>query len=309
MQLSSLKSITRDNVIFEEATTNQHGHERINIKITGAAAEAAARPLVIASPFRFSFGVQPSLNKSGDVVGYTLPTPLWNHQRGEASEPTQKEFAFYEALKELKHICYQYLDEVYGTDVAESIKFPLVEKEGKAPVLYPRLMYSQKSGYKDTNKDNVIFKNEEKDEWEYNSTKVLKQLKQSHYKLTNMEVTSLKEVSTSINEDNVIFEEQETESKYDIYIEEMKQLLEKREEEKEEEVSDIQLHLQYREIHKFIAQKEAMNLLTKKQKKVLFTTLLSGDDYFSIYLTQRQCCGGFLSTLSAHVSHFGLGYK
>ena len=141
MQLSSLKSITRDNVIFEEATTNQHGHERINIKIKYA--EAAAGPLVIASPFRFSFGVQPSLNKNGDVTGYTLPTPLWNHQEGE---PTQKEFAFYEALKELKHICYQYLDEVYGIDVAESMKFPLVEKEGKAPVLYPKLMYSQKSG-------------------------------------------------------------------------------------------------------------------------------------------------------------------
>ncbi|PFX17104.1 hypothetical protein AWC38_SpisGene18590 [Stylophora pistillata] len=171
MRLSSLKSITRDNVIFEEATTNQHGHERINIKIKHAG--AAAEPLVIASPFRFSFGVQPSLNKSGDVVGYTLPTPLWNHQEGE---PTQKEFAFYEALKELKHICYQYLDEAYGIDVAESIKFPLVEKEGKAPVLYPRLMFSQKS--------------------------VAKQLKQSHYKLTNMKLTSLKD----INKDNVIFE-------------------------------------------------------------------------------------------------------
>ncbi|PFX19578.1 hypothetical protein AWC38_SpisGene16012 [Stylophora pistillata] len=142
MQLSSLKSITRDNVIFEEAVTNQHGHERINIKIKHAEA-AAAEPLVIASPFRFSFGVQSSLNKSGDVVaGYTLPTPLWNHQEGE---PTQKEFAFDEALKELKHMCYEYLDDVYGTDVAESIKFPLVEKEGKAPILYPRLMYNPKS--------------------------------------------------------------------------------------------------------------------------------------------------------------------
>ncbi|PFX30932.1 hypothetical protein AWC38_SpisGene4287 [Stylophora pistillata] len=145
MQLSSLKSITKDNVIFEDAVTNQHDHERINIKVNvfnaGTAGENIAKPLVIASPFRFSFGVQPSLSKRGDVVGYTLPTPLWNG----SGEPTQKEFAFYEALKELKHICYQYLDEVYGIDMAESIKFPLVEKEGKAPVLYPKLMYSQKS--------------------------------------------------------------------------------------------------------------------------------------------------------------------
>ena len=129
MQLSSLKSITRDNVIFEEAVPNQHGHERINIKIKHAG--TAAEPLVIASPFRFSFGVQPSLSKSGDVVGYTLPTPLWNHKADGSGEPTQKEFAFYEALKELKHICYQYLDEAYGIDVAESIKFPLVRKRGK----------------------------------------------------------------------------------------------------------------------------------------------------------------------------------
>ncbi|PFX26317.1 hypothetical protein AWC38_SpisGene8999 [Stylophora pistillata] len=178
MQLSSLKSITRDNVIFEEAVPNQHGHERINIKIkhAGTVGENKPEPLVIASPFRFSFGVQPSLNKSGDVVGYTLPTPLWNHKADGSGEPTQKEFAFYEALKELKHICYQYLDEAYGIDVAESIKFPLIEKEGKAPVLYPRLMYSRKS--------------------------VAKQLKQSHYKLTNMKLTSLKD----INKDNVIFE-------------------------------------------------------------------------------------------------------
>ncbi|PFX12386.1 hypothetical protein AWC38_SpisGene23673 [Stylophora pistillata] len=171
MQLSSLKSITRDNVIFEEATTNQHGHERINIKIKHT--KTAAGPLVIASPFQFSFGVQPNFNKSGDVVSYyTLPTPLWNG----SGEPTQKEFAFYEALKELKHICYQYLDEVYGVDVAESIKFPLVEKEGKAPVLYPRLMYSQKSAM--------------------------------------VKITSLKD----INKENVIFEEQETGSKYNIHI-------------------------------------------------------------------------------------------
>ncbi|PFX29616.1 hypothetical protein AWC38_SpisGene5656 [Stylophora pistillata] len=141
MQLTSLKGITKYNVIFEEATTNQHGHQRINIKAKHTCGENKAGPLVIASPFRFSFGVQPSLSKS-DVTGCTLPTPLWNPQEGE---PTQKEFAFYHALKELKHICYEHLDEFYGTDVAESIKFPLVEKEGKAPVLYPRLMYSQKS--------------------------------------------------------------------------------------------------------------------------------------------------------------------
>ncbi|PFX12025.1 hypothetical protein AWC38_SpisGene24086 [Stylophora pistillata] len=142
MQLSSLKSITKYNVIFEEATTNQHGHQRINIKAKHGLGENKAGPLVVASPFRFSFGVQPSLSKGGDVTGYTLPTPLWNHQEGE---PTRKEFEFYNALKELKHICYEHLDEFYGTDVAESIKFPLVEKEGKAPVLYPRLMYSQKT--------------------------------------------------------------------------------------------------------------------------------------------------------------------
>ncbi|PFX12773.1 hypothetical protein AWC38_SpisGene23215 [Stylophora pistillata] len=150
MRLSSLKSITRDNVIFEDAVVNQHHNERINIKVNvfnaGTVGENIAKPLVIASPFRFSFGVQPSMNKRGDVVGYTLPTPLWNNKADGSGEPTQKEFAFYEALKELKHICYQYLDDVYGTDVAESIKFPLVEKEGKAPVLYPKLMYSQKSG-------------------------------------------------------------------------------------------------------------------------------------------------------------------
>ena len=101
MQLTSLKGITKNNVIFEAAFTNQHGHQRINIRAKHGLGEYKPGPLVVASPFRFSFGVQPSLSKSGDVTGYTLPTPLWNPQE---VGPTRKEFDFYEALKELKHI-------------------------------------------------------------------------------------------------------------------------------------------------------------------------------------------------------------
>ncbi|PFX12991.1 hypothetical protein AWC38_SpisGene22970 [Stylophora pistillata] len=140
MQLTSLKGITKYNVIFEEATTNQHGHQRINIKAKHGLGENKAGPLVVASPFHFSFGVQQNL-KDGEISGYYIPLPLWNPE----DEPTRKEFNFYCALKELKHICYEHLDEVYGTDVAESMKFPMAEKEGKAPILYPKLMYSEKS--------------------------------------------------------------------------------------------------------------------------------------------------------------------
>ncbi|PFX17466.1 hypothetical protein AWC38_SpisGene18204 [Stylophora pistillata] len=145
---------SKDNVIFEEAATNKHGHQRINIQEKHDCGENAPGPLVILSPLRFSFGVQATLNKAGDITGYSLPISIWD---AFEDEPTQKEFDFYAALKALKHLCRDHLEEVYEPEIAGMMKFPLVEKEGKPPILYTKLMYSEK-----TQKIHTLFHSKEK---------------------------------------------------------------------------------------------------------------------------------------------------
>lgn len=110
MHLTSIKEgLGKDNVIFKHAIFNEHGHQRINIEAKHAGGENVSGPLVILSPLRFSFGVQANLNKAGDITGYSLPVPLWD---AFEDEPTQKEFDFYAALKALKHLCRDHLEEV-----------------------------------------------------------------------------------------------------------------------------------------------------------------------------------------------------
>ncbi|PFX23308.1 hypothetical protein AWC38_SpisGene12151 [Stylophora pistillata] len=154
MSLTSCNNVNKYNVIFEEATTNKHGHQRINIQAKHACGENAPGPLLILSPLRFSFGVQGSLNKTGDITGYSIPVSLWDSYE---DQPTQKEFDFYAALKALKHLCRDHLEEVYGEELAGMMKFPMVEKEGKPPILYTKLMYSEK-----TQRIHTLFHSKEK---------------------------------------------------------------------------------------------------------------------------------------------------
>ncbi|PFX26612.1 hypothetical protein AWC38_SpisGene8725 [Stylophora pistillata] len=142
MILTSCKKLTKDNVYFEDAEENQYGHQRI--KILGIDGDNKLGPLAVATPFGFSFGVQATYTKDADkltLTGYRVPMPLWNPENGG---PTQKQLDFYTGLKELKHLCYEHLNEVYGIDVAESMRFPLLEIEGKAPVLHSKLLYSER---------------------------------------------------------------------------------------------------------------------------------------------------------------------
>ncbi|PFX21096.1 hypothetical protein AWC38_SpisGene14425 [Stylophora pistillata] len=155
MRFTSVKAIKKDSVIFNEATTNQYGHQRINIEAKHGWGENTPGPLVLESPLRFSFGVQKSLNKAGDITGYSIPICLWDEFEDEP--PSRKEFDFYAGLKELKNLCYDHLEEVFGVETAQMLKFPLVEKEGKPPILYTKLMYSEK-----TQRIHTLFHSKEK---------------------------------------------------------------------------------------------------------------------------------------------------
>ena len=114
-------------------------------------------PLVIETPFLFSFGVtekkDPNTNK---LVGYSIPVCLWEKD----SSPNLKEEQFYKDICKIKEICQQELEIEYGPDVASSLSDPLyykqieyTDKKGKkktkkdssaAPVLYAKLIYSDK---------------------------------------------------------------------------------------------------------------------------------------------------------------------
>ena len=86
-----------------------------------------------------------------------MPVCLW----GKDSEPNTQEKAFFEATNNITTICQHYLESEFGADLASSLSEPFYykqveyfDKKGKkktkrdtsaAPVLYAKLIYSEKS--------------------------------------------------------------------------------------------------------------------------------------------------------------------
>ena len=114
--------------------------------------------MIIETPLLFSFGVNEKKNQeTNKLIGYSIPVCLW----AKDSEPNPKEKAFFEAINNIKTICQQHLENKYGADLASSMSEPLyykqveyTDKKGKkktkrdtssAPVLYVKLIYSEKS--------------------------------------------------------------------------------------------------------------------------------------------------------------------
>ncbi|PFX21389.1 hypothetical protein AWC38_SpisGene14141 [Stylophora pistillata] len=141
MQLTSIKKLNKENVIFNEAVVNQYGSKSSNIEVKNGWGENTPGPLVIESPLLFSFGVQKSLDKAGNLTGYSIPTYLW----GVLDQPSRKEFDFYDGLKKIEDLCYEHLENLYGPEIPEMLKLPLIEREGKAPILYSKLIFSKKT--------------------------------------------------------------------------------------------------------------------------------------------------------------------
>ena len=91
------------------------------------------------------------------MVGYSIPVCLWDRD----SEPDNKEKAFFDFINILKTLSQQHLENEYGPDQASSLSSPFyykqieyTDKKGKkrtkvdessAPVLYAKLIYSEKS--------------------------------------------------------------------------------------------------------------------------------------------------------------------
>ena len=161
MQLSSYDRLTTDNIIFNEAKEyrvkdSKIKYKRIPIEVKYPNGKKGA--LVIETPLLFSFGVSEKKNQeTNKLVGYSIPVCLWVKD----SEPNTKEKAFFDAINNVTTLSQQHLENEYGADLASTLSSPFyhkqeeyTDKKGKkktridpssAPVLYAKLIYSEKS--------------------------------------------------------------------------------------------------------------------------------------------------------------------
>ena len=161
MQLSSYDRLTSENIIFNEAKEfkikdSNIKYKRIPIEVKYPNGNKGA--LVIETPLLFSFGVSEKKNQeTGKLVGYSLPVCLWSKD----SSPNTKEKAFFDVINCVMEICRLYLESEYSSGMASSLSSPFyykqieyTDKKGKkktkidsssAPVLYAKLIYSEKS--------------------------------------------------------------------------------------------------------------------------------------------------------------------
>ena len=154
MQLSSYENITQENIIFNEANEykvkdSKIKYKRIPIEIKYPNGKKGA--LVLESPVLFSFGVSEKKNQeTNKLVGYSIPVCLWARD----SEPNSKEKAFFNVINSVVTLSQQHLENEYGPDPFYYKQIEYTDKKGKkrtkvdessAPVLYAKLIYSEKS--------------------------------------------------------------------------------------------------------------------------------------------------------------------
>ena len=161
MQLSSYDHLTSDNIIFNEAKEYKVKDSKIKYKLIPIEViylNGKKGPLVIETPLLFSFGVnEKKKQETNKLVGYSMPVCLW----AKDSEPNTKEKAFFDAINNVKNLSQRHLGNEYGADLASTLSSPFyyiqeeyTDKKGKkktridpsaAPVLYAKLVYSEKS--------------------------------------------------------------------------------------------------------------------------------------------------------------------
>ena len=161
MQLSSYENITQENIIFNptkeyKVKDSKIKYKRIPIEVKYPNGKKG--PLVIESPLLFSFGVSEKKNQeTNKLIGYSLPVCLWSRD----SEPNSREKAFFDVINNVITLSQQHLENEYGPDLASSLSSPFyykqieyTDKKGKkrtkvdessAPVLYAKLIYSEKT--------------------------------------------------------------------------------------------------------------------------------------------------------------------
>ena len=169
MQLSSFENITEDNIVFQTAKKHKVPDSKIKyqrIKIERKLPNGKLKPLVVETPFLFSFGISERKDQeTNKISGYSIPLCLWKKD----AEPNQKETNFFNIINKVQELCQDHLSSDYGENEATSLSDVLyykqiehVDQKGKAkkkkdktsaPVLSVKLIYS--SG---TKKFSTIFR-------------------------------------------------------------------------------------------------------------------------------------------------------
>ena len=169
MQLSSFENITEDNIVFKTAKKHKVPNSKIKYqrkKIERKLPNGKLTPLVVETPFLFSFGISERKDQeTNKISGYSIPVCLWKKD----AEPNQKETSFFNIINKVQDLCQDHLSSEHGENEATSLSDVLyykqveyVDQKGKtkkkkdktsAPVLYVKLIYSS-----DTKKFSTIFR-------------------------------------------------------------------------------------------------------------------------------------------------------
>ena len=169
IQLSSFENITEDEIVFHSAKKHKVPNSKIKyqrIKIERKLPNGKLTPLVVETPFLFSFGISERKDQeTNKISGYSIPVCLWKKD----AEPNQKETNFLNIINKVQDLCRDHLSRDYGENEAACLSDILYYKQieytdgkGKtkkkkdktsAPVLYVKLIYSS-----DTKKFSTIFR-------------------------------------------------------------------------------------------------------------------------------------------------------
>ena len=169
MQLSSFENITEDNIVFQTAKKHKVPNSKIKyqrIKIERKLPNGKTTPLVVETPFLFSFGISERKDQeTNKISGYSIPVCLWKKD----AEPNQKETIFLNIINKVQDLGRDHLSRDYGENEASCLseilyykQIDYFDKKGKskkkkdetsAPVLYVKLIYSS-----DTKKFSTLFR-------------------------------------------------------------------------------------------------------------------------------------------------------
>ena len=109
MQLSSFENITEDDIVFHSAKKHKVPNSRIKyqrIKIERKLPNGKFSPLVVETPFLFSFGISERKDQeTNKVSGYSIPVCLWKTD----AEPNQKETKFLNIINKAQDLCRDHL--------------------------------------------------------------------------------------------------------------------------------------------------------------------------------------------------------
>ena len=161
MQLSSYEKNIKENIIFNESKEYKVKDSKIKYKripIEVVYSNRQKGPLVVETPFLFSFGVSENKNqKTGKLVGYSIPVCLWKKD----SKPNDTEKKFFDFINMLITLSKKHLVNEYEPDQIKSLSSPFyykkieyTDKKGNkktkvdsssSPILYTKLIYSEKT--------------------------------------------------------------------------------------------------------------------------------------------------------------------